>query len=787
MPLSEQFKALFARFFPKKRMRKTETSSSFLTFLEESKLVSVLIFVMTVALIVVISFVGVRSSNYQLLENQYSTIRIVAAETFSYQSDILTERERTRLLNEVPQVFDIDMAPYEAFEDHIGQLLVDMEKFTAVEEDLSAAAAEDLVRKIAEDFNAKGDYRLSEADLTNILEFADLETRNELIDTGLISLRESYKLGIYDRNDNSFAFGPEAVALIHREGGIGQKRMESTEDALTSLRIALNAANVPPNVAASYNRLFRDGVRPNLARDETEMEQIRRQMQDSLKPVIVRVEKGASIIEPNTEVSAEQFEQLTAYRQHTASQNSAQFDLQLVGRMLLVLAMLTAATFYIRLEDKETLKSNGRLGLLASVVIINLFLIRICFQLSSFELFLYDSSLSAILPYITPTALAPIIVAILMGTRPGLLTALMISLFTAVMFGERHDLLVMSFLASTVAIFVCRNVRKRGRVVMGGFAAGLCIAVFTLLYNWVDQLPFETIFKQLSGGLLTGIVEGVVIVGILPILEGVFKRTTDITLLELSDYNHPILRRMQLEAPGTWHHSLMVANLAENACNVVGGNALLARVSCMFHDIGKLVKPEYFTENQLDGNNPHDEKTPSFSALIIKSHVKEGVDLGLTYKLPRPIIDIIRQHHGTNLIRFFYHKAMKQAEGGEQDGANVQESTYRYDGPKPQFKESAIVLLADSLEAASRSLSKVTSQNVEELVERIFKVNIEDGQLDDSPMTMAELAKIKESFIFTLLNSLHSRIAYPAPQQDLAPSKKSNERKSERIEASARQ
>lgn len=453
----------------------------------------------------------------------------------------------------------------------------------------------------------------------------------------------------------------------------------------------------------------------------------------------------------------------------------------------MVMAMLIAATFYIRLEDRPTLQSNSRLGLLALVVVCNLAIVRLCFELGNLDQFIYDSNLSAILPYITPTTLAPLLVAILMGSGPGFLTALMVSLFSAVMFGNRLELMVMSFLASCVAIFICRNIRKRSRVVTAGVVGGLCIAIFTLLFNWADGLPMGTIFRQVSAASITGLLEGVVILGVLPILEGLFKRTTDITLLELSDYNHPILRRLQFEAPGTWHHSLMVANLAENACNTIKVNALLARVSCMFHDIGKLVKPEYFTENQLDGRNPHDQKTPSFSALIIKSHVKEGVDLGLTYKLPRPIIDVIRQHHGTNLIRYFYHKAVQQAET-DPGKMTVLESTYRYDGPKPQFKESAVILLADSIEAASRSLPKVTPQNIEELVDRIFKTNLDDRQLDECSITMSELAKIKESFIFTLLNSLHSRIAYPGPKDhDTPPGKKTHERKSERIEASASQ
>jgi len=790
MPLSEQFRALLQRFFQKKRKkRKTEASSSILNFLEKSRAISIAIFGITAAAIVITSFVGIRPSGFQFLPNQLATIRIVSAEDFTYQSAILTNKKREQLLTEVPPVYRTDMDYFDLFEKHISELLEDMDRFAEIEQDLSAGAAQEMIKEITEGFNQKNEYRLSESDLATILEFSDPETRRELIETGLISLRESYKIGIYDKEDKNFDFGEQSIALFKTGDEVKQQRIESTDDALTMLRVALNAQSVPPRVSSAFSRLFRDGVRPNFKRDETEMRALRQKMLESLQPVIVKVKQGESIIEPNTRVTQEQYEQHLAYIRHLDGKKVDTLDLQLIGRALMVMAMLTAATFYIRLEDRATLESNGRLGLLALVVVCNLALVRLCFEMGNLDEFLYDSSLSAILPYIAPTALSPVLIAILMGSGPGLLTALVVSLFSAVMFGNRLELMVMTFLASCLAIFICRNIRKRGRVVTAGAAGGVSIAIFTWLYNWADGLSLETIFQQASAASLTGLIQGVVIVGVLPILESLFKRTTNITLLELSDYNHPILRRMQLEAPGTWHHSLMVANLAENACNAIKGNALLARVSSMFHDIGKLVKPEYFTENQLDGHNPHDEKTASFSALVIKSHVKEGVDIGLTYKLPRPIIDVIRQHHGTNLIRYFYHKARKQAEEEGLDPSTIQESTYRYDGPKPQFKESAVILLADSLEAASRSLQKVTPQNIEELVDRIFKSNIEDGQLDECAITMAELAKIRESYIFTLINSLHSRIAYPGSKEQGTSSgrKTTHERKPERVEASASQ
>jgi putative nucleotidyltransferase with HDIG domain len=285
----------------------------------------------------------------------------------------------------------------------------------------------------------------------------------------------------------------------------------------------------------------------------------------------------------------------------------------------------------------------------------------------------------------------------------------------------------------------------------------------------------------MAAGLLTGVFTGVAVVGLLPVLETLFQRTTDITLLELTDFNHPLLRAMQMETPGTYHHSLVVAQLAENAAAAIGANPLLSRVCALFHDIGKTTRPEFFTENQRTGINPHNEANPAVSARIIKGHVTEGVELARKYRLPKVVIDVIQQHHGTTLIRYFYLRAKESSAHAAKGGAAssiaaksgspeplpptaappIPESAYRYEGPKPQFKESALIALADTMEAASRSLKQVTRESLADLVDSIFRERIGDGQLDDAPLTFAELARIKESFISTMLNMLHSRVAYP--------------------------
>ncbi|MFL6526966.1 MAG: HDIG domain-containing metalloprotein, partial [Chthoniobacterales bacterium] len=259
-----------------------------------------------------------------------------------------------------------------------------------------------------------------------------------------------------------------------------------------------------------------------------------------------------------------------------------------------------------------------------------------------------------------------------------------------------------------------------------------------------------------------------------PIFEHLFQVTTDISWLEASDLNHPLLRRMTIEAPGTYHHSLVVAQLAEAAAEAIGANPAIARVSSYFHDIGKLVKPDYFTENMNFERNPHDDLAPSMSALIIISHVKEGVDLALKHKLNQQTIDIIQEHHGTSLVYYFYKRALQQQEdaraGGkimnmrQEDVPEVSEESFRYPGPKPQTKESAIVSLADMIESASRSLEKPTPAKVEQLVNDLIAQRIADRQLDECDLTLRDVATIAERFRFTLTTMLHTRIAYPKPE-----------------------
>ena len=445
-----------------------------------------------------------------------------------------------------------------------------------------------------------------------------------------------------------------------------------------------------------------------------------------------------------------------------------------------VIALLFFATALTQLwmNQPTTFLRSSRLLLVFGVIFVQLAATKLVLVLcnSGMYSFLRPETAGLIAPY----AFAPLVLSVLLGKNHGLYASAFVSLWSSILFGKIDaPLLVCGLISGFTAVYLTLQVRQRSRLIRAGFGVGVAIWLLSLTFGIIgpfdlfsaDGNDWKMIGVQSALAIGNGILTATIVGGILPILEHLFQITTDISWLEASDLNHPLLRRMTIEAPGTYHHSLVVANLAEAAAEAIGANATLCRVCSYFHDIGKLVKPEYFTENMNFERNPHDELAPTMSALIIMAHVKEGVDLALKHRLNRRIIDIIQEHHGTSLVYYFYKRALQQQEdaraGGkimnlrEGDIPDVSEETFRYGGPKPQTKESAIVSLADMIESASRSLEKPTPQKIEQLVSDLIAQRIADGQLVECDLTLAELSTIAERFRFTLMTMLHTRIAYP--------------------------
>jgi hypothetical protein len=385
-----------------------------------------------------------------------------------------------------------------------------------------------------------------------------------------------------------------------------------------------------------------------------------------------------------------------------------------------------------------------------------------------------------------PYALAPLTLSVLLGRNHGIYAAIFASLWSTLIYRSISDarLLVMSLICGFIAVFVTLEVRRRSRLVRAGVFVGLATLVLALLFGMIGPIiweaPADTHWQMIAWQAVVAVGSGIgtalLVGGALPVLENLFRVTTNISWLELADLNHPLLRRMTIEAPGTYHHSLVVAQLAEAAAEAVGANPSIARVCSYFHDIGKLVKPEYFTENMRYGRNPHDDIAPTMSALIIIAHVKEGVDLALKHGLNQEIIDVIQQHHGTSLVFYFYKRALQQQEDARQGGKimnireddipDVREESFRYPGPKPQTREGAIISLADGIESASRSLEKITPQKIDQLVDDMIEKRLLDGQLSECDLTLRDLGAVGESFKHTLHSMMHSRIAYPSDKSD---------------------
>jgi len=475
---------------------------------------------------------------------------------------------------------------------------------------------------------------------------------------------------------------------------------------------------------------------------------------------------------------------------------SAFYDSPIQGALYALVVAITGIVL-IHFSMGSSYRRNSRLVLVFAGLLIHLALVRMAIELSLSGL-IPEASLYFVIPY----ALAPMLHGILLKRAAGAFSVIYVTIVGCLFVpsSDTSTYIILSLVAGIVSVLVVHDVRKRIQLLRAGIYVGLLTILLSLM---LGQLNIGSIFgpnsmdhlQDLGRGALSAfsvaLFTALLISGLLPIFEGIFQLTTDISWLELSDLNHKLLRRMQLEAPGTFHHSLVVAALAEAAAEKIGANAPMCRVCSYFHDVGKLKKPGYFIENQHDGEeNPHNALTPTMSALIITAHVKDGIDLAMKHKLNPRIIDVIQEHHGDSLVAYFYRRAQEQKKlelekvdrklENPEDLPKVDEKNFRYPGPRPSTRESAIIALADTIESASRSLSKPTPARIRGMIDELVRSRLHDGQLDDCPLTIKELALVKESFAGTLRSMLHSRIGYPKDEDrsSLGNATKPNDRSS---------
>lgn len=710
-----------------------------------------------------ICFVGQSPAGPKVLPGYSPKVRIVADFPFSYTSELRTQELKEQERLKLAPVYTVDMFYFEEVKSlfrRVELLLLKIQSSIG-----SQADKLEYIRQAVEGLDGANKQFLKPESLLALSELEPAQ-RAAFLQEGLRILSDILSTGIAkgyaDIDDPGKTFSLKAL-----NGAEGSFPYASKTEALRALRIHLYALDYDLSLLQSLYAIVKEAVEPNLVYDAPATQRKLEQTLDRIEPVKVFVPRGQVIVSPATILTEEAYEEWQAYRNCLKTQEEGAFGLNLflMQRLLATLLIIGTTILYIKIALPHY-KSSKRYRLLpALLVLLNLGLIRLSIECAEWSPMLSASKWVFLLPLAAPIAFAPILTTLLIGPTPGVLVSILVSAFNALMQGTDIHSFFVYCLACLIAVFLSKNTRKRTKVLWAGVAAGLVFGLSQSTLAYFEHEVLVSALEQIALATLMGGVSAILATGLRPVLENTFAITTDFTLLELTDFNHPILRRLQLEAPGTYHHSLMVANLAERAACAIGANPLLCRSGALFHDMGKLLRPEYFIENQT-GENPHVDLAPSMSAIIIKSHVKEGIALGLEAGLPSPIIDIIREHHGTTLTEYFYQKALKQAqeglgpEPGESTTSLVDAKAFRYDGPRPQTRESAIIFFADSIEASSRSLKKVNHQSLTELIDTIFEERMAEHQLDECPLTLAEIHAIKESFTFTLLNTFHARLSY---------------------------
>jgi putative nucleotidyltransferase with HDIG domain len=490
-------------------------------------------------------------------------------------------------------------------------------------------------------------------------------------------------------------------------------------------------------------------LRPNRIPDVARTEDLRERERRKVPPVYRTLVAGDVVIRRGERVTEQHIEMFTALgmrnpRLHWAS---------VLAILLLVTLMVVLAALHIAHYHPRVYQQPRQLWLISVVVAVSALGVKLGSSLLGLPL----SGVQ--LGYLTvmSTTMAGMLLAVLVSPHLATLVVGMLAIQSALLMNGEMRFAAISLMSSLVGIYSVWRLHDRYDLLRAGAWIGATSLLLTWVLGWMNG---DTV-AELSVGSAWAVLMSVLAVGgfalIVAMLERPFGAVTHLRLLELSSPEHPLLKELMLRAPGTYAHSIMVSHLADAAAKAIGADSLLARVGCYYHDVGKIRRPEFFIENQRM-ENVHDRLTPSLSALIIAAHVKDGLELADRYRLPRPIRDIIAQHHGTSLISFFYQQAL----AGCELHTPVLEHQFRYSGPKPQSKEAGIVMLADAVEAASRSLSRPTPARIESLVNHIVQEKIADGQLDECSLTFSEVNKIQEAFCRLLVAMLHSRVEYPS-------------------------
>ena len=680
-----------------------------------------LFYFLTIITITFILSINFLPGKIMLKTGEVAPRNIAASETIEFVDKKATEKLKEAAIKSTHEVYNLNLASIENSEKELSDFFSDL-------------------KNLINQYHAASEKQIADNRDSNLVGNSFLDNSSKMIsqkysinmdNTVLVNLikLDQFSLEEIERNVS------QSIKKIMQQG-VKENDMELAKKQVVREISELSSSTYTAILAGEVGEYF---LKPSLFLDEATTQTKKQEAAASVRDVKGIIRKDQVIIRKGEIVTDDHIEKLEAL----GLQNPTMRFKDIFGLFLINALLISLLYFYIFTYHKDIFDDINKILFLGVIYVTTIFIAKISSQISG---------------YIIPTAFASMLIALTLNSRLALGMTFLIGVNIGFIFLGEIDYTIVALAGGLISIFSIRKATQRSSLTRAGLLIAAVNVVSIISLGLIHRNPTNLMFRSSMWGILNGFISAILTLGILPFLETFFDISSSFRLMELTNPNQPLLKQLIVEAPGTYHHSVVVGNLAEAATEEIGGNSLLARVGAYYHDIGKLKRPYFFAENQEAYKNIHDDLEPSLSALVIASHVKEGVDLARKHRLPKPIIEIINQHHGTGIISYFYHRALQS---NVDKSGEVDEESYRYSGPKPQSKEAGVILLADMLEAEARTLNNPTASRIKSLTQNVISRNLVNGQLDDCNLTLRELNKIKDVFSRILTGMFHNRVEYP--------------------------
>lgn len=668
-----------------------------------------LAFVIATSLILMVSAIGSRGS-FQAGEIASKTL-IYEGSTFTYTSEVAYNKAVSEIESSANDVYLLDKTK---IDDINGEIDAFLEAMNAIKSEPDYNS-EEVVSQYQKLFGDGDDAAVYEESLNRV----DMEAITSVADSLRAHIASTYANGVKDSEVAAYTEGLNEW-------------------------IVNNFRKVEENIARAI--LSQITIEANYILDEEETAAVTAKRISEIQPEEVTVRSGEKIIDEGTEITPEQVEAL----QKAGMLSEGKGPFYFIGIFLYVFFLYVLLFTYCKRYFKSFIYERNGILMIGCVILAFLLLCQIIMVMVAQT----SGTIHSVLGYLLPLPAVALVFSTLTDQRLAFIITTFSGLFMIILAQSQLSFILVAAIGALFTIYTVGRIRERFQLVSFGLYLGVVNMVSILVFGFIGEQTLRTILIGCVCGFFSGLLSALIALGTIPLLENTLKMATPMKLMELSSTGHPLIKRLMAEAPGTYYHSILVANLAEAGADAINADPLLTRVAAYYHDIGKLERPVYFTENQESGVNPHDNLTPAMSVLILVSHVKDGIEMARDYDLPKEVIDIISEHHGNGVIKYFYHKALE-------NGDDVTKEDFSYPFPKPQSRESALVMIADTVQAAIQSMGPMTKGELTAKIHSLIGERLDDGQFEECDLTFRDLHVIQDAFVSVYDGITHHRIRYP--------------------------